>query len=222
MSRFSQQQVYLTIERTGVVPLFYQPNVAMARDIVGACVAGGAHVVEFTNRGDRALGVFSDLVQTAVPEEPDLILGIGSVTDAATASLFIANGADFVVSPYFAPEVAVLCNARKIPYIPGAFTPAEIAGAEMAGAVIVKLFPARVGGPRFLADLLGPSPRSRLLPTGGVAADREGVTSWIRAGAVAVGLGSQLIPAEPTRPGGIDAIAKRVAELREWIAAART
>ena len=113
----------------------------------------------------------------------DVILGVGSVPDAPTAALFIASGANFIVSPSLNPEVARLCNRRKIPYLPGCLTPTEIATAEELGVEICKIFPGNVGGPEFISAVMAPCPWTRLLPTGGVDATEESVNAWIKAGA---------------------------------------
>lgn len=210
------------IIQAGLVPLFYQPDPAIVIDAVGACVAGGAQVVEFTDRGPGAHRVFRTAIEVLRQQSVPPVLGVGSIVDPATAALYIANGADFVVGPYFRPDVASVCHRRGIPYIPGAATPWEISQAEAHGATIVKVFPARLLRPQFIADVLGPSPHSRLIPTGGVPATREGVSEWIRAGAVAVGIGSQLVPSHPTRPVDLATLTERVAEALSWIAEARS
>jgi len=214
--------LYDVIANIGVVPLFYNSDLAVSQDILSACVTAGAYVVEFTNRGEQAVSVFSELSAIARVAMPQLTLGIGSVVDATTAALFIGQGAKFVVSPYLCEEVAKLCTAHDVPYIPGAFTPTEIATAQARGADIVKLFPAGAAGPEMLRQLLGPTPRSRLMPTGGIAAAKESVTGWIEAGAVALGMGSQLINMRDLKPSGMGQLTRRIAEVREWIAAARS
>jgi 2-dehydro-3-deoxyphosphogluconate aldolase/(4S)-4-hydroxy-2-oxoglutarate aldolase len=206
------------VEEAGVVPLFYRTDAAVASDIVAACVAGGAMVVEFTNRGDGAHAVFTSALEHVRSEHPSAILGIGSIADAPTAALYIAIGADFIVSPHFNPEIARLCNRRKIPYIPGVCTPTEIARAEEGGAELLKLFPARQLGPDFIRDVLAPSPRSSLIPMGGVSPTEQCVRDWIRGGAVAVGIGSQLIANHPSRPADLDRLPDRIAEIRRWVA----
>jgi 2-dehydro-3-deoxyphosphogluconate aldolase/(4S)-4-hydroxy-2-oxoglutarate aldolase len=221
MDRLSHLEVDAAVEEVGLIPIFYQPDPALVVAAVKACTAGGARVVEFTNRGDGAYRVFTTAITQLREEVPTAILGVGSVVDAPTAALYIAAGADFVVGPYFRKEVASLCRRRGITYIPGAATPAEIARAETHGADIVKLFPARVLGPAFIRDILGPSPQSRLVPTGGVSATRESVGAWIQAGAVAVGIGSQLIVSHPARPTDLETLPDRVAEVRDWIGQAR-
>jgi 2-dehydro-3-deoxyphosphogluconate aldolase / (4S)-4-hydroxy-2-oxoglutarate aldolase len=147
-----------------------------------------------------------------------LILGIGSILDAPTAALFIAQGAKFIVAPTFNPEIAQLCNRRKIAYIPGCATPTEIARAEEAGAEIVKVFPST---PEFIKAVLGPMPWSRLMPAGGVETTAESVRLWIRAGACGLGVGSQLISQKALAAGDYASIRQGVINMLGWIQEAR-
>lgn len=222
MGRSGGFTVESAIIEAGLIPLFYQPDPAIVIDAVAACVAGGARAVEFTDRGPGAYRVFASAVEALRQQSTPAILGVGSIVDPATAALYIANGASFVVGPYFRPDVAALCLRRGVPYIPGAATPWEIGQAEEHGATIVKVFPARLLKPQFIGDVLGPSPHSRLVPTGGVPATRDGVSAWIKAGAAAVGIGSQLVPSHPTRASDLNSLAKRVAEALLWIAESRS
>ena len=200
---------YGTVLASGLVPLFYHGDAAVAGAVARALVDGGAAAVEFTNRGPGALRVFQELA-----EQPALrdaaSLGVGSVIDAPTAALFIAAGARFVVSPSFNSEVARLCNRRKIPYLPGCATPTEISTAEEWGAEIVKVFPGKMGGPAFIKDLLGPMPWVRLMPTGGVRLSAESLREWFAAGACCVGMGSDLVRADLVAGGDYAAITANV------------
>ncbi|MAS37970.1 MAG: bifunctional 4-hydroxy-2-oxoglutarate aldolase/2-dehydro-3-deoxy-phosphogluconate aldolase [Anaerolineaceae bacterium] len=194
MARFDRLTVYNTVLEDGMVPLFFHPDAQTASQIAGALAAGGSHLLEFTNRGDFAIEVFSALVKHAAQHLPDLIIGVGSVEDAPTAALFIAHGANFVVGPNFNPEIARLCNRRKIAYMPGCGSVTEIANAEEWGIEIIKVFPGKsVGGPDFIKNVLGPRPWSRLMPTGGVKAEEANLREWFDAGVVCVGMGSDLV-----------------------------
>jgi 2-dehydro-3-deoxyphosphogluconate aldolase/(4S)-4-hydroxy-2-oxoglutarate aldolase len=215
---FDRLSVIQTILDTGLIPLFFHPDLEVARQTVVACADGGAKVVEFTNRGEGALAVFSVLAEKFRHTHPTLILGIGSVLDAATAALFIAQGARFIVGPTFNLEIALLCNQRKIPYIPGCATPTEISKAEEAGAEIVKVFPA---SPELIKAVLGPMPWSRLMPAGGVEAKPESVRTWIKAGACSLGVGSQLISKSFLATGDYEAIRQGVTNMLGWIQEAR-
>lgn len=210
--------VFQTILSSGLVPLFFHPDVEVARQTITACAEGGAKVVEFTNRGEGALEVFSVMAEKFRHTHPSLILGVGSILDAPTAAIFIAQGAKFVVGPTFNLEIALLCNRRKIAYIPGCATPTEISKAEEAGAEIVKVFPS---SPETIKAVLGPMPWSRLMPAGGVEATAESVRTWIRAGACGLGVGSQLISSKMLAAGDYSAICQGVTNMLAWIQKAR-
>ena len=182
------------MKKYGMVPVFFHKDIEVCKKVVRACYDGGAKVFEFTNRGDRAHLVFTELIQWAERELPDLILGVGSVVDAATTSLYIQLGANFIVSPVLNPEMAAVCNRRKISWSPGCGSVSEISKAEELGAEIVKIFPAsQVGGPAFIKAVKGPCPWTSIMPTGGVSPDRENLTRWFEAGAYCVGMGSKLM-----------------------------
>jgi 2-dehydro-3-deoxyphosphogluconate aldolase/(4S)-4-hydroxy-2-oxoglutarate aldolase len=194
MSRFERLNVYKTIYSEGMIPLFYNKNKQEAKAIAEALYAGGSHILEFTNRGEGALEVFSFLINTAPQSFPDMVIGAGTITDAPTAALFIAYGADFIVGPNFDEETARLCNKKRIPYIPGAATLSEIIKAEEFGVEIVKVFPgSTVGGPKFIDAIKGPLPKTKVMPTGGVSVDEANLREWFKAGVSCVGMGSQLI-----------------------------
>jgi 2-dehydro-3-deoxyphosphogluconate aldolase / (4S)-4-hydroxy-2-oxoglutarate aldolase len=194
MARFDRLTVLNTILEDGMVPLFFHDEAERAVQIAGALASGGSHVLEFTNRGDFAIEVFTELVKHTEQHFPEQMIGVGSVEDAPTAALFLAHGANFVVGPTFNTEVARLCNRRKIAYMPGCGTLNEIATAEEWGVEIVKIFPgSAVGGPDFVKAALGPRPWMRLMPTGGVTADEENLRAWFEAGVACVGMGSGLI-----------------------------
>jgi 2-dehydro-3-deoxyphosphogluconate aldolase/(4S)-4-hydroxy-2-oxoglutarate aldolase len=218
MARHSRLKVLNTVMELGLVPIFYNPDAEVAKRIVAACRAGGARVVEFTNRGDFAFQVFITLAQYVADAEPDVILGVGSVMDAPTAAMYISAGANFVVSPVLNPEVARLCNRRKIAHMPGCGSASEVSQAEELGAEIVKVFPgAAVGGPGFVKAMLGPCPWTSIMPTGGVDATAESIRAWFEAGAACVGMGSKLITKQLVAAGDFDAISKKVVEVLAWI-----
>lgn len=197
MSRHTRHDVLAAVYGAGVVPIFYNGDVDRARSIVRACRSGGVRVIEFTNRGDHAWEVFSELERWAASEAPDVILGAGSIMDAPTAALYIANGASFVVSPATDDDTARVCNRRKIAYMPGCGTVTEIAHAEELGCEIVKLFPGdSVGGPGFVRAVRAPMPWTSIMPTGGVDGSRESLRAWFEAGVPAVGMGSALVSSD--------------------------
>lgn len=219
MARYTRLQVYNTMLSTGLVPLFYHDQPETAAEIVKAVSDGGARILEFTNRGEKALAVFSHLNTFIETNQLPIILGVGSVIDAPTAALYIAHGANFIVGPLFNLEVARLCNRRKIAYLPGCATVAEISAAEEAGVEIVKVFPGEtVGGPSFIKAVLGPLPWSRLMPTGGVEATAESVQGWLKAGACCVGLGSNLVRKDWIASKNYRAMQETTAQILQWIA----
>lgn len=194
MSRFTRIQVASTMLKTGIVPVFYHADTEVCKKVLKACYDGGIRVFEFTNRGDFAHEVFRDLNKYAVRELPDMILGIGSVVDAGTASLYIQLGANFIVSPVLNEDMAKVCNRRKILWSPGCGSVSEISRAEELGAEIIKIFPgSQVGGPGFVEAVKGPMPWSSLMPTGGVEPTGESLEVWFKAGVACVGMGSQLL-----------------------------
>jgi 2-dehydro-3-deoxyphosphogluconate aldolase/(4S)-4-hydroxy-2-oxoglutarate aldolase len=222
MARYDRLTVLNTIVEAGLVPVFYHPDVETAIRIVAACRAGGVRAIEFTNRGDFAPHVFAAMAQHFAQADPSVILGAGSIVDAPTAALYIASGAHFIVGPTLNPEVARLCNRRKIAYSPGCGSASEISQAEELGVEIVKVFPGdAVGGPGFVKSILGPMPWTRIMPTGGVEATRESITAWFKAGVAAVGVGSHLITKADLQAGSYAAITARTAQVLAWIREAR-
>ncbi len=193
MARFSRVDVYLKMKETGLVPLFYNPDVELGKEVLQACYSGGARLLEFTNRGDFAHQVFSELNKFAIRVLPEMILGVGSVTDAATASMYMQLGANFVVTPLLREDIALVCNRKKVMFSPGCGTLAEIARAEELGCEVVKLFPGGTYGPGFVKAIKGPCPWTNIMPTGGVSPDEENLKSWFDAGVTCVGMGSKLI-----------------------------
>jgi len=222
MARFTRLEVLNRMIAAGLVPVFYSKDPETAKQIADACVAGGAELIEFTNRGDFAYQVFGELVKHVARKHPHVIVGIGSVIDPATAALYIANGANFVVGPILNAEVAKVCNRRKIPYLPGCGSATEISQAEELGVEICKIFPGdSVGGPGFVKAVLGPSPWTRIMPTGGVDATEASIMAWFKAGVACVGIGSKLITNEVVAGGDFDRIAASVRQVLHWIKVAR-
>jgi 2-dehydro-3-deoxyphosphogluconate aldolase / (4S)-4-hydroxy-2-oxoglutarate aldolase len=222
MARFMRLDVINTLLDIGLVPLFYNADVETSVEVASACSHGGAKVIEFTNRGELAYPVFTELVKHFVKADPSIILGVGSIIDTPTAALFIAAGANFIVGPSFNAEIAKLCNRRKILYMPGCATETEISTAEEHGAEICKIFPGEtVGGPAFVKAVMVPCPWHRLMPTGGVDAAEASVSEWIKAGVAAVGMGSKLITAQAVKDKDYDGVAKKASDCVGWIKKAR-
>lgn len=223
MARFDRLKVYNTIIEGGLVPLFYNKDKEKAKLIAKSLVEGGSKVLEFTNRGDFAIKVFSDLLEDCSNLFPNLIIGVGSVIDAPTAALCIAHGANFIVGPSLNEEISRLCNRRKIAYIPGCGSVNEVSRAEELGAEIVKIFPgSTVGGPEFVKALLGPMPWTKIMPTGGVTLEESNISGWFKSGVVCIGMGSNLVSKELVESGDYDEITRRTKSILEIIKKVRS
>jgi 2-dehydro-3-deoxyphosphogluconate aldolase/(4S)-4-hydroxy-2-oxoglutarate aldolase len=196
MARNASSIVYSRIEETPIVPLFFNADLTVAQQVLKACYDGGIRVFEFTNRGAEAPAIFAKLIDYCEKECPDLVLGIGTIYDAKQANEFIAMGADFMLQPFTTPEVGEVCAKYDIPWMPGTMTLTEIRNAEILGAKYVKIFPGNVVGPGFVKAIKGPMPKTKIMVTGGVEPNKESLSSWFGAGAAAVGMGSQLFPAD--------------------------
>ena len=196
MAQYSRIQVINKMMELRMVPLFYNSDFQVAKNILQACYNGGARLIEFTNRADFAIEVFSKLIKFASKELPGMIVGIGSVTDSAAASQYMLLGANFVVTPVLREDIATVCNRRKVLWIPGCGSLSEIAKAEEMGCELIKLFPGNVYGPDFIKSVKAPQPWSSIMPTGGVSIEQSNLLGWFKAGADCVGLGSKLISKE--------------------------
>lgn len=222
MALFSRLEVCALLLRQGFLPLFHHRDPQTAVATCRALMDGGSRLVEFTNRGDDARATFRAIADARRTHGWQVAIGAGSVMDSETAAAYIDLGADFVVSPGFDEVTARRCNRYRVPYLPGACTPTEIARAEEFGSEIVKVFPGdAAGGPSFIRAVLGPSPRSRLMPTGGVEANAASLSAWFAAGAACVGLGSDLVRRSDMDAGDMAAITARVREVASLVAVAR-
>lgn len=207
MAKFNKMQVLGAIVSTGMVPVYYNKDVEITKQVVKACYEGGVRAFEFTNRGDFAHEVFAELVKFAAKECPELILGAGSIVDAGTASLYLQLGANFIVGPLFNPEIAKVCNRRLVPYTPGCGSVSEIGFAQEVGCDLCKIFPAgNVGGPSFVKNIKAPMPWSLIMATGAVEPTEENLSAWFKAGVTCVGMGSKLFPKEVIATGNWEAI----------------
>lgn len=221
MAKYNKIQVISTAVSTGLVPVFYNPCVETSKAVLKACYDGGIRVFEFTNRGDFAHEVFSELVKYANAELPGMILGVGSIIDAPTAALYLQEGANFVVGPLFNLAIAPICNRRCVPYIPGCGSATEIGMAQEAGCDICKAFPGDVLGPAFVKGVKAPMPWTQILVTGGVKPETENLKAWFKAGASCVGMGSNLFPKDVVKAGDWATITKLCSESLKIIAEVR-
>ncbi|MDH6307966.1 2-dehydro-3-deoxyphosphogluconate aldolase/(4S)-4-hydroxy-2-oxoglutarate aldolase [Dysgonomonas sp. PFB1-18] len=192
--RFSRIKACQVMAETGMVPVFYHSDLETSKQVLKACYEGGVRAFEFTNRGDFAHEIFGELNKWAAKECPDMILGIGSIVDAGTASLFLQLGANFVVGPLLNPDIFKVCNRRQVAYIPGCGSVSEVGYAQELGAEVVKVFPGDVVGPAFVKGIKAPMPWSNLMVTGGVTPTEENLSKWFSAGVMCVGMGSNLFP----------------------------
>lgn len=200
MADYKKSQVLETVEKTALVPVFYNPDPETSKNVLKACYEGGIRTFEFTNRGEKAAEVFAELV-TYARQFPGMILGVGSISFARDARRFIKLGANFVVGPQYVPGVMRVCRFRGIPYMPGCGTVSEVGRAQRAGCEICKVFPGDVLGPKFVKGLRAPMPWSRIMVTGGVKPEKENLESWFKAGVTAVGMGSNLFPKDAVVAG---------------------
>ena len=193
MAQFTRIEVATTIKEVGMIPLFFNNDIEVSKKVLKACYDGGAKLLEFTARGDFAHEVFGDLIKYTVKELPGMIMGVGSVSDAAQASLFRSLGANFVVTPLLREDIATVCNRRKVLWSAGCGSLTEIARAEELGCEIVKLFPGDIYGPQFVKSVKGPQPWTSIMPTGGVSPTEENLNGLFDAGVTCVVMGSKLI-----------------------------
>lgn len=218
MARYSRLETLSAMKQIGLIPVFYNADFETAKNVIAACADGGAKAIEFTNRGDRAVNIFTKLAEWRDAERKDVILGVGSICDAPTAAMYISAGADFVVGPVLDENVAKICNAHKVPYSPGCGSATEIHNAHILGVEIVKIFPGEsVGGPAFVKAIKGPCPWTEIMPTGGVSPTKESLTDWFNAGIACAGMGSNLITKELLAAKDYAGIAKKVSQAIEII-----
>ena len=221
MAKYTRIEVAQVMKETGMVPLFFHSDIALGKKVLKACYDGGARLMEFTSRGDFAFEVFGALNKYALEELPGMVMGVGSVTDAAAASLYMQLGANFIVTPVLREDIAIVCNRRKVLWSPGCGTLTEIAKAEELGCEIVKLFPGDIYGPQFVKGIKGPQPWTSIMPTGGVSPDEANLKGWFDAGVTCVGMGSQLISNDILANGDFGKLEQKVKEALAIIKAVR-
>ena len=222
MARFNKVQVIQAMHDTGMVPVFYNSDLEICKQVISACYKGGVREFEFTNRGDFAHEIFGELAKWAAAACPEMILGAGTVIDAPTAALYMQLGANFIVGPNFNAEIATVCNRRLVPYSPGCGSVSEISNAQAAGCDVTKVFPAgNVGGPSFVKNVMAPLRWSNIMVTGAVSPEEDNLTAWIKSGVLCVGMGSMLFPKDVIAQGNWQAITDKCVEALGYIAKAR-
>jgi 2-dehydro-3-deoxyphosphogluconate aldolase / (4S)-4-hydroxy-2-oxoglutarate aldolase len=200
---FTKQQIFDEIKRTRVVPLFTHDDATLAVEVLSAAYEGGIRVFEFTNRRKNSFEVFQALLKHR-SKYPDLMLGIGTITDPETTLKFIDAGADFIISPILKTSMAEVCHRYNKHWMPGCATLTEIVTAKEFGAEIIKIFPGSVLGPGFVSAIMPVVPDLNLMITGGVEPTEQNLSAWFNAGALAVGMGSQLFT-------------KEILEKKDWV-----
>ena len=217
MAKFTRLEVVSKMTETGMVPLFYHSDIEIAKKTLKACYEGGARLLEFTSRGDFAHQIFDELNKYVLTELPDMIMGVGSVTDSAAASLYMQLGANFIVTPVLREDIAMVCNRRKVLWSAGCGSLTEITRAEELGCEIVKLFPGSTYGPAFVKAIKGPQPWTSIMPTGGVSTEEDNLRGWFDAGVTCVGMGSKLISNEIMANEDFEVLKIKVAETLKLI-----
>jgi len=212
----SRAAIVRAIEASGVIAVIRLQDPARLRAVVDALAAGGVRALEVTMTVPGAVELIRALAPTLSAE---FLLGAGTVVNAETAERVIDAGARFVVSPVLRPEVIAVGHRHDVPVMPGCFSPTEILTAWEAGADVVKVFPATALGPTFFKDVRGPLPQVKLMPTGGVTIDNAG--DWIRAGTVAVGVGTALLDAAAIAAGNYGVITENARRIVANVAKAR-
>ena len=211
-----REAVTAAIETAGVVAVIRMQDPDRLRAVIDALADGGVRAIEVTMTVPGAIDLIYGLSSTL---SGDFLLGAGTVLDSQTATRVIDAGASFVVSPVLKPAIIDVCHRNGVAALPGCFSPTEILTAWESGADIVKVFPATALGPSFFTDVRGPLPQLKLMPTGGVTFDNAG--DWIRAGAVAVGVGTALLDRAAIAAGNYDVLRANAARITAGVRAAR-
>ncbi|HEU5147875.1 MAG TPA: bifunctional 4-hydroxy-2-oxoglutarate aldolase/2-dehydro-3-deoxy-phosphogluconate aldolase [Chryseosolibacter sp.] len=217
---FSKEQIIDVMKSTGIVPLFTHDNAQDAQQVVEAAYRGGVRAFEFTNRRANSFEIFSHLIRER-KKFPDLMLGIGTVMDAQTTKKFIDAGADGIMSPILKTEMAEVCHQHNKAWIPGCATLTEIVTARDHGAAVIKVFPGSVLGPGFVSSIMPVVPDLKLMITGGVEPTQENLSAWFNAGAMCVGMGSQLFTKDILQNKNWDLLSQKVKHAMDLVAQIR-
>lgn len=217
MTTRTRSEIVADVEKLGVVAIIRMPDPAALRAVVDALAEGGVRALEVTMTVPRAI----ELIKEIAPTLPaDFLFGAGTLLDPETVHRAVDAGAQFIVSPVFRPDVIKAAHEDGVPVMPGCFTPTEILSAWEMGADVIKVFPATSVGPGYLKDIRGPLPQIKLMPTGGVSIDNVG--DWLRAGAVAVGVGSAIVDTRAIAAKQFNVIVDNARRIVANVAAARS
>ena len=212
----NNEKIIQAIVKQGILPLYYHPDEAVTLEVMQVLYDCGLRVVEYTNRGKQALKNFRSLKKATYKQFPELVLGMGTITDIKTAEKAIQNGADFLVSPGYSKEMSKFISDENMLWIPGCFTASELMQSVQAGIEMVKIFPASVAGPGFMRSVKEVFLDLLFLPTGGI--NTENMQEWFRAGASAVGIGSSLISKEILEQKNFDLLKSKTMEAMRQVA----
>ncbi|HRO45614.1 bifunctional 4-hydroxy-2-oxoglutarate aldolase/2-dehydro-3-deoxy-phosphogluconate aldolase [Agriterribacter sp.] len=217
------QQIASLVQQTGFVPLFTHTDISICRNVLKASYDAGVRLFEFTNRNANSFDIFIELRKYCSEQLPGMVLGIGTIKNAQQANQFIRAGADFLISPLILEEIQQVAAAHKKLWIPGCATASEIGLAEYWGIDTVKIFPARqLGGPAFIKAVKAVFPAMRFMATGGVEPTAEDIGNWFKGGVAAVGIGSQLFPAEWLANGEYALVTGHIKKIMQYIEKGKT
>jgi 2-dehydro-3-deoxyphosphogluconate aldolase/(4S)-4-hydroxy-2-oxoglutarate aldolase len=216
-----QQNIICKLTNKGLLPLYFYPSESISIRVLEALYNGGIRAVEYTNRGEEALLNFKVMKKVCVAEMPGLYLGIGTIKSGEVAKAFISNGADFIITPGLAEDVATIVQKENVLWIPGCMTPTDIMRAESLGAKMVKLFPSNVLGAHFVKAVKDVFPDILFMPTGGVDITHQSLSVWFAAGVSAVGIGSKLLDKKVIEEENYAAVSDVTANTLKTIAATR-
>ena len=218
----TQQEIAALVKQTGFMPLFTHTDVTVCKNVLKASYDAGVRLFEFTNRNENSFDIFIELRKYCSESLPGMILGIGTIKNGQQAEQFIHAGADFLISPLINQEIYEVSSRHKKLWMPGCATPSDIGMAENLGINIVKIFPAKqLGGPAFIKAVKPVFPDMQFMTTGGVEPTQEDISSWFKSGVAAVGIGSQLFPADWLANKQFDKVTAHVKGIIEYINHAR-
>jgi 2-dehydro-3-deoxyphosphogluconate aldolase/(4S)-4-hydroxy-2-oxoglutarate aldolase len=181
------------IPEQGVLPLYFYKDPEVSLQVLKVLYSAGIRAVEYTNRGEAAFQNFKKMRELCDHELKEMYLGIGTIKNGQMAQKFIDAGADFIICPGLVEDVAKIADKNNMLWVPGCMTPTEIIRAETLGAIMIKLFPGNILGPKFMSAIKALFPDLLFMPTGGVDLNKENISEWLKAGVCAVGMGSKLI-----------------------------